>query len=78
MELTQEKQRTANSSYPKGGVSCSKDSLVVNGSLVFQIKFCGEIPALRLAAKRCASFYQEILLKIKFIDSKSFITFVSG
>jgi len=52
MELTQEKQRTANSSYPKGGVSCSKDSLVVNGSLVFQIKFCGEIPALRLAAKR--------------------------
>ena len=41
-----------NSTYPKGGVSCSKDSLVVNGSLVFQIKFCGKNPALRVAAKR--------------------------
>jgi len=41
-----------NSTYPKGGVSCFKDSLVVNGSLVFQIKFCGKNPALRVAAKR--------------------------
>jgi hypothetical protein len=41
-----------NSTYPKGGVSCSKDSFVVNGSLVFQIKFSGENPALRVAAKR--------------------------
>jgi len=47
-----EKQRTANSTYPKGGVSRSKDSLVANGSLVFQIKFCGKSPALRVAAKR--------------------------
>jgi len=44
--------RTDNSTYPKGGVSCSKDSFVVNGSLVFQIKFCGKSPALRVAAKR--------------------------
>jgi len=43
--------RPHNSTYPKGGVSCSKDSLVVNGSLIFQIKFCGKSPALRLAAK---------------------------
>ena len=42
----------ANSTYPKGGVSCSKYSLVVNQTLVFQIKFCGENPALRVAAKR--------------------------
>jgi hypothetical protein len=41
--------------YPKGGVSFSKDSFVVNESLVFQIKFCGEIPALRVAAKRYSS-----------------------
>ena len=41
-----------NSSYPKGGVSSSKDSLVVNGSLVFQIKFCGKTPALLVAAAR--------------------------
>jgi hypothetical protein len=41
-----------NSTYPKGGVSCSKDSLVVNQTLVFQIKHCGKSPALRVAAKR--------------------------
>jgi hypothetical protein len=44
---------TANSTYPKGGVSCSKDSFVVNQKLVFQIKFCGKSTALRVAAKRC-------------------------
>jgi len=42
----------ANSNSPKGGVSCSKDSFVVNKTLVFQIKFCGRNPALRVAAKR--------------------------
>jgi hypothetical protein len=41
-----------NSTYPKGGVSCSKDSFVVNQTLVFQIKFCGKSPALRVAAER--------------------------
>ena len=39
------KKNTAyNSSYPKGGVSCSKDSFVVNQTFVFQIKFCGKSP----------------------------------
>jgi len=38
--------------YPKGGVSCSKDSFVLEGSLVFQIKFSGKNPALRVAANR--------------------------
>jgi hypothetical protein len=46
------RKTTANSTYPKGGVSCSKDSFMVNGTLVFQIKFCGKSPALRVAAKR--------------------------
>ncbi len=41
-----------NSTYPKSGVSCSKDSFVVNGTLVFQIKFCSKSPALLVAAKR--------------------------
>ncbi len=41
-----------NSTYPKGGVSCSKDSFVVNETLVFQIKFCGKKPAHRQSAKR--------------------------
>ena len=41
-----------NSTYPKGGVSFSKDSFVINQTLVFQIKFCGKSPALRVAANR--------------------------
>jgi hypothetical protein len=59
MTWTIKEARTANSTYPKGGVSCSKDSfpakagqVVVNQTLVFQIKFCGKSPALRVAAKR--------------------------
>jgi hypothetical protein len=44
--------RTANSTYPKGGVSSSKDSFVVNQTLDFQIKFCGKSPALQVVAKR--------------------------
>jgi len=42
-QTTIEKEgRTHNSTYPKGGVSCYKDSFVVNQTLVFQIKFCGK------------------------------------
>jgi hypothetical protein len=52
-DLTMRERKPAhNSTYPKGGVSCSKDSFVVNETLVFQIKFCGKSPALRVAAKR--------------------------
>jgi hypothetical protein len=47
-----EKQRPANSTYPKGGVSYSQDNFVVNQTLFFQIMFCGKSPALRVAAKR--------------------------
>ena len=49
-------QRRHNSTYPKGGVSCSKDSFVVNRTLVFQIKFCAKNPLLRQAAKRYLTF----------------------
>ena len=55
-----------NSTYPKGGVSCSKDSFVVNGSLVFQIKFCGKSPALRVAAKRYHRFINTKLKNLVF------------
>jgi hypothetical protein len=58
-EFLKKEARTANSTYPKGGVyfraasrSCSKDSFVVNRTFVFQIKFCDKSPALRVAAKR--------------------------
>jgi len=53
---TTDRTPAGNSSYPKGGVSCSKDSFVVNQTLVFQIKFCGKSPALRVAAKRYQPF----------------------
>jgi len=46
-------QRPANITYPKGGVTCSKNSFVVNESLVFQINpnslRDGKISALRVA-----------------------------
>jgi len=48
----QNRMPATNSTYPKGGVSCPKYSFVVNQTLVFQIKFCGKSPALRVAAKR--------------------------
>jgi hypothetical protein len=50
--MTTERTAAYNSTYPKGGVSCFKDSFVVNQTLVFQIKFCSKSPALRVAAKR--------------------------
>jgi len=39
-----------NSSYPKGGVSCSADSFVVAESSVLRMNICGKNPALRVAA----------------------------
>ncbi len=41
----------ANSTYPKGGVSCSKDRSVVTGTLVLLINICGDSPALLVAAQ---------------------------
>lgn len=55
MTTNKQKQQTANSTYPKGGVSCFKDSLVLIQTLVYQIKFCGKSPALRVAANRWRS-----------------------
>jgi len=47
---------TANSTYPKGGVSCSADTFVQAGSSVLRMKFSGKNPALRVAAKRYLPF----------------------
>ena len=57
-----------NSTYPKGGVSCSTDSFVVNQTLVFQINFCGKRPALRVAAKRWASVWWSEKTHVKTIQ----------
>jgi hypothetical protein len=46
------RKATANSTYPKGWVSFSKDSFVVNGSSVIQLGFfAGLIPKFRDAPK---------------------------
>jgi hypothetical protein len=54
MAIFHQMNRTAatNSTYPKGGVSCSADSFVVAESSVLRMKFSGKNPALRVAAKR--------------------------
>jgi len=69
-----ERKASANSTYPKGGVyfraasrSCSKDSFVVNQTLVFQIKFCGENRHLRqaiceLSIKKWGLFISQAIL----------------
>jgi hypothetical protein len=50
--LIHQHKTTASSTLAIGGVSSPLDSFVVNQTLVFQIKFCGKSPALRVAAKR--------------------------
>jgi hypothetical protein len=45
-----QKSTGGNSTYPKGGVSCSKDSFVVNQIFIFQIKFCDKSSTLRVAS----------------------------
>jgi len=56
-KLSCDKRKTPyNSTYPKGGVSCSKDTFMQAESSVLRMKFCGKNPALRVAAKRYATF----------------------
>ena len=47
-----ERKTAYNSTYPKGGVSCSKDTFVQVESSVLRMKFSGKSPALRVAANR--------------------------
>jgi len=51
-DLWTKRRASANSTYPKGGVLCSKDTFVQAESLVLRMKFCGKNPALRVAANR--------------------------
>jgi len=50
---------TANSTYPKGGVSCSKDTFVQVESSVLRMKFSGKSPALLVAANRYKQGYDD-------------------
>jgi len=53
--MKREETTTGNSTYPKGGVSCSEDTFVQAESSVLRMKFCGKSSALRVAAKRNAT-----------------------
>jgi len=48
-------ERPHNSTYPKGGVSCSGDTFVQAESSVLRMKFSGKNPALRVATNRYAA-----------------------
>jgi hypothetical protein len=50
--MTMRRRATANSTYPKGGVSCFADTFVQAESSVLRMKFSGKNPALRVAANR--------------------------
>ena len=50
---------SVNSGLAKVAVQCSADSFVVNETLVFQIKFCGKSPALRVAANRYTQYHDD-------------------
>ncbi len=54
-------QRTANSTFAIGGVSCSADSFVAAESFVLRINISGKNPAHRKSSKR----YMKIGLIIK-------------
>ena len=57
--ITNEEAHTANSTYPKGGVSCFADTFARAESSVLQMKFSGKNPALRVAANRYRKPYDD-------------------
>jgi len=59
------KSRTANSTYPKGGVSCFADTFVQAESSVLRMKFSGKNPALRVAANRYLQYSSKFELQWK-------------
>lgn len=67
--MTERNTTASNSTYSKGGVSCSKDNFVINQTFVFQIKFCGKSPALRVDAKRWQQIYQTVRLNRDYYKS---------
>ncbi len=47
-----DRRSDAKRGFAIAGFPCSKDSFVVEQTLVFQIKFCAKSPSLRVAAER--------------------------
>jgi hypothetical protein len=56
--LTDKNAQLVTAPTQKAGFRASFDSFVVNQTFIFQIKFCGKSPALRVAAKRYSQCYQ--------------------
>ena len=52
MKIMDKEQRTANSTFAIGGVSCSADNFVVIGSSVLRMNICAEKLAHRKSANR--------------------------
>lgn len=52
MKQTSKRKAGYNSTYPKGGISFSKDSFEVNQNLVLRVNICAEKPAHHQSAKR--------------------------
>lgn len=52
LKVQTNKQRTANSAFAIGGVTCSADTFVVKESAVLRINICAENPAHRKSEKR--------------------------
>lgn len=73
--ITRQRKTPYNSTYPKGGVSCSADSFVVTESSVLRMKFSAKNPALRVAAKRCAQA-KRVKMKSNF-ETKILIELIS-
>jgi len=42
--MTKDRNTAGTSTYPKGGVSCSKDSIAANQTLVFKSSFVVKVP----------------------------------
>ena len=63
------KARRHNSTYPKGGVSCSADTFVQSESSVLRMKFCGKSPALRVAANRWAQLHRDKVDNQNYFDN---------
>jgi hypothetical protein len=52
MDISEQKQRTANTGLAKVAVQCSAETFVVNQTLVLRINICGENRHLRQARNR--------------------------
>ena len=57
--MTTERKAAHNSSYPKGGVWFFADTFLQAESSVLRMKFSGKNPALRVAANRWQTAYDE-------------------